>query len=266
MRRDGTSGWDEYAPFYDWENAQTMARRDVAFWRRLAAAASGPILELGCGTGRVTIPAGRATRRPLVGIDLSAPMLTRARGRLRRSRLPRRVSLVRGDIRHLPFPPGAFDLVMAPYGVLQSLLRERDLAATLEAVRGVLRSGGRLVMELVADLPAWREYRNETRLRGWRPGGRAHVTLIESVRQDPRRQLTIFEQEFVERRGSGRQRRRFELAFRTLSVPRMAGRLERAGFGPVARLGDYDGSPWTSASDVWILVAEKPKPPVLRAG
>lgn len=260
MPRDGTTGWDEYAPFYDWENAQTMARRDVAFWQRLAAAAKGPILELGCGTGRVTTPAGRATHQSLVGIDLSAPMLTRARARLRRSRLPRRVSLVRGDIRHLPFPPGVFDLIMAPYGVLQSLLAERDLAAALQAVRAALRPGGRLALELVADLPAWREYRNETRLRGWRRGGRAHVTLIESVRQDRRRQLTIFEQEFVERRGGSRQGRRFELAFRTLSVPRMVRRLERAGFGPVARLGDYEGGPWTSASDVWILIAEHQGP------
>ncbi len=33
----GWEGWDKYAPFYDWENAQTVARRDVAFWQRLAA-------------------------------------------------------------------------------------------------------------------------------------------------------------------------------------------------------------------------------------
>ena len=38
MIEDGTVGWDAYAPFYDWENAQTVARRDVAFWQRLALA------------------------------------------------------------------------------------------------------------------------------------------------------------------------------------------------------------------------------------
>ena len=56
-------------------------------------------------------------------------------------------------------------------------------------------------MELVADLPAWHEYSNETKLRGWRAGCRSHVTLIESVRQDRTKRLTLFEQEFVERRG-----------------------------------------------------------------
>ena len=101
--------------------------------------------------------------------------------------LAARARLVRGDIRHLPFEPATFALVAAPYGILQSLVRDRDLAATLRAVSDALRPGGRLVMELVADLPAWREYREETKLRGWRPGRQAHVTLVESVRQDRRR-------------------------------------------------------------------------------
>jgi SAM-dependent methyltransferase len=252
----GTAGWDEYAAFYDWENAQTMARRDVPFWRRVAGAAEGPVLELGCGTGRVTVPLARAGV-PLVGIDLSSPMLQRARARLRRARLALRAPLVRGDIRQLPFAPGTFALVAAPYGILQSLVSDRDLTATLKAVAAALRPGGRLVMELVADLPAWREYREETKLRGWRAGRRAHITLVESVRQDRRRGLTIFDQEFIERRGRRVERRGFSLAFRTVSVPQMVRRLERAGLHVAARLGSYDGDPWTRESDTWILIAEK---------
>ena len=43
----GHEGWDDYAPFYDWENAQTVGRRDIPFWPRLASAVRGPVLELG---------------------------------------------------------------------------------------------------------------------------------------------------------------------------------------------------------------------------
>src|SRR5450432_3797301 len=90
-KREGWQGWDEYAPFYDWENAQTLGRRDVAFWRGVASAAHGPVLELGCGTGRVSLPLARAGVN-LVGIDRSAPMLDRARKAVARRTVARGVS------------------------------------------------------------------------------------------------------------------------------------------------------------------------------
>src|SRR3954463_11420856 len=81
---EGWHGWDQYAPFYDWENARTLGRRDVPFWQRVAAAARGPVLELGCGTGRISIPLARAGVQ-LVGIDRSDQMLARAARRATRS-------------------------------------------------------------------------------------------------------------------------------------------------------------------------------------
>ena len=252
----GSTGWDTYADFYDWENARTMARRDVPFWKRVAAAAEGPVLELGCGTGRVMLPIARAGTA-VVGIDLSERMLARARSRIRRARLARLARLVRGDIRHLPFPDDRFAVVMAPYGILQSLTSDADLRAALGAVTRALRPGGRFVMELVADLPAWQEYSKVTRLRGWRPGGKAHLTLVESVRQDRRKGLTLFEQEFFETRGGRKRSQRFTLAFRTVTVGQMTSRLERAGLKVMAKLGSYDGDPWTKESDTWIVIAQR---------
>ena len=256
-RAEGWQGWDEYAPFYDWENARTLARRDVAFWQRLASAQDGRVLELGCGTGRLTAPVARAGAR-IVGIDRSAPMLARARQRMRRSGVA--PLLLRGDIRHLPFRPRAtFDLVMAPYGILQSLTRERDLAETLRAAAGCLRADGLFVVDLVPDLPRWSEYRNRVSLAGRR--GSSRVTLTESVRQDRRQRLTIFDQEYCERRGSRRTVHRFTLTFRTLSVPQMRRRLEAAGFRVEAVLGDYEGGPWDPRADVWVVIARKGRRP-----
>ena len=99
---EGHEGWDDYAPFYDWENARTLGRRDVPFWRTLALQSDGPVLELGCGTGRISIPLARAGVS-VVGIDRSDAMLARARQRIRRGRLTSRARLIRGDIRALPF-------------------------------------------------------------------------------------------------------------------------------------------------------------------
>ncbi|MEQ1757795.1 MAG: class I SAM-dependent methyltransferase [Vicinamibacterales bacterium] len=256
--KQGHEGWDDYAPFYDWENARTFGRRDVAFWKTVAMQAGGRVLELGCGTGRIALPLGRAGVR-LVGIDRSEAMLEHARRRVKRGGLGKNVRLVRGDIRTLPFrsKPG-FAAVLAPYGILQSLLRERDLAETLKAVHRVLAPKGTFGLELVADLPSWEEYRKRVSLKGWRGRkGGAHVTLVETVRQDPKKRLTIFDQAFTERHGRTSRTHKFALTFRTLSVPQISRRLEKAGFEVSALLGDYRGGPWDPRAEVWVVLARK---------
>jgi len=248
--REGWEGWDEYAPFYDWENARTLGRRDIPFWRRVALDAHGPVLELGCGTGRISAPLIEAGV-PLVGIDRSAEMLERARGKVGNAR-----GLVRGDIRRLPFSRRTFNTVIAPYGVLQSLLADRDLSATLDSVARVLRRGGTFGLDLVPDVPNWREYSNRVQLKG--PAARGvHLTLVESVRQDRVRRLTTFEQRYIERRDGRSREHAFDLVFRTLSVRQMTSRLDRAGFVVDRVLGDYRGRPWDERADVWILLAKK---------
>ena len=258
--REGWQGWDTYAPFYDWENAQTLGRRDVPFWRRIAAAAGGPVLELGCGTGRVSVPLARGGV-DLIGVDRSAPMLERARERVarawrnHRSTVSHQPVFVRADIRALPFGDRAFPMVLAPYGILQSLIRPRDLSAALASVARVIEPGGTFGVDLVPDVPKWREYRNRVQLRGESNGAR--LTLVESVVQDRRRHLTMFEQRYIERRADQVREHRFDLTFRTLSVPAMSRQLERAGFSVDAVLGDYRGRPWDDRADVWIILAKR---------
>ena len=253
--REGWHGWDAYASFYDWENARTLGRRDLPFWKRTLAEVSGAVLELGCGTGRLTMPLARAGIA-ITGIDRSETMLARAVSRARRIARVRRPRLVRGDIRTLPFRSGRFAAVMAPYGLFQSLIRESDLSAVLAESFRVLRRGGRLGIDLVPDLPAWREYQERVSLRGRGPRG-GEVTLVESVRQDRRRRLTIFDETFIEKIGRRTERHTFSLTFRTLSLPEVVERVERAGFGVEQQLGSYAGERWHEDTDVWLILAKR---------
>ena len=252
---EGWHGWDEYAPYYDWENARTVGRRDIQFWKVLAEERGGPVLELGSGTGRVSLPVAR-TIGALVGIDRSQSMLAVARRRVRRSRHGDGLRFVRGDIRELPFSREFFGLVMAPYGVLQSLIRNCDLRQALLSVRDVLRPGGTLAIDLVPELPTWQECERQVSLRG-RRGAETRISLIESVRQDHARRITIFDQEFVERRGRARRVRRFKLVFRTLSIRQMTGRLRRAGFRIERVSGDYQGGAWQADAPTWVIIARR---------
>jgi hypothetical protein len=140
--------------------------------------------------------------------------------------------------------------------MLQSLTSEADLTATLGSIHRVVERRGLLAVDLVPDLPRWSEYHRRVSLHG-RKGRTTTLTLVESVRQDVRHGLTHFEQEYVERRGRERRVHQFGLTFRTLSVPQVAERLEAAGFGIDAVLGDYEGGPWDERADVWMILARR---------
>lgn len=251
----GHEGWDAYAPYYDWENARTMGRRDMRFWAGVAQRIGGRVLELGSGTGRLTVPLARAGV-PVVGIDRSAAMLARVRPRARRGRGP--VPLVtRGDITALPFAAATFSLVMAPYGLVQSLLSDALLARTLREAARVLAPGGTLGLDLVPDVPRWRQYTRKVVFFSPRGPRGLPLTLVETVRQDRTRGLTTFEQEYVEGRGKTRQVTPFTIRFRTLPLPALVSRLSRAGFEVDTVLGDYRGQAWDPRADALILLARR---------
>jgi len=259
---EGWHGWDTYAPFYDWENARTLGRRDVPFWVETLATTRGPVLELGCGTGRLLAPIARSwatpggSARQLIGIDRSAPMLERARRRLARVPKVVRPHLLRGDVRALPIRPGKLGAVVAGYGILQSLLNDRDLDSTLDAVAAALKRGGLLGIDLVPDLPVWEEYSGRIPIRGqFAPG--TTLTLVESVRQDRRKGLTIFDEQYVVRRGRAVRKHQFQLTFRTLSMDRILARIEQAGFRIDDVRGSYSGDAWHPGADVWVVLARR---------
>jgi len=118
------------------------ARQDVAFYVEEAKAARGTVLEVGCGTGRILLPIARAGI-PITGIDGSKQMLERCRAKLQGER----VELVQHDMRD--FDLGAkFDLIIAPFRVIQHLATLDDQLRFLEIVARHLAPGGRLVFDV----------------------------------------------------------------------------------------------------------------------
>ena len=93
---------DEYAgaaEFYDYV-VPYSTRGDVEFYVDEALAANGPVLELGCGTGRVLIPIARAGVT-IDGLDGSPKMLERCREKLQAepAKVQSRVTLHEGELR-----------------------------------------------------------------------------------------------------------------------------------------------------------------------
>jgi SAM-dependent methyltransferase len=197
------------------------------------------------------------TGAPVTGIDRSRPMLAHAIARARRLPRARRPAMALGDIRALPFASGAFGVVIAPYGMVQSLIGDRDLDRTLGEIHRVLDRGGLVGIDLVPDLAVWPPAPPHVALRGRGARGTT-IELRESVRQEPRRGLTIFDDTFVvRRRGRRPETHRFTLTFRTRPMREILRRIDRAGFDVEAVLGDYRGGPWDTRADVWVILARR---------
>jgi SAM-dependent methyltransferase len=137
--------WDEEtARRYDEDGAEKFAPEvldpTVDLLARLAG--SGPALELAIGTGRVALPL-LARGVPVVGVELSAPMVAQLRGKVDEEMLP----VVVGDMATTEVA-GEFSLVYLVWNSISNLRTQREQVACFRNAARHLGSGGRFVIEL----------------------------------------------------------------------------------------------------------------------
>lgn len=184
-------GYEEYAfvaDLYDFV-VPYRNRPDVEFFVEAAREAGGPILEIGCGTGRVLIPTARAGAE-IVGLDLSPKMLAICRKGLEQESVAvrSRTQLVQADMRHFDLAR-SFPLVTVPFRPFQHLISVEDQCSCLESIRRHLATNGRLILDLfnpsldgLASPQDDREFGDEPPFST--PDGRRVVRRHRTVRQD----------------------------------------------------------------------------------
>ena len=144
------SGYDrspfiaEFSPYV----AAYATRLDIGFYVQTAREYGGPVLELGCGSGRILIPTARAGI-VISGLDASKCMLAMCRAAIEAepSEVQRRTNVHHGDIRDYNLGRG-FRLITMPFRPFQYLLTVEDQLACLAAIRRHLESDGYLVFDL----------------------------------------------------------------------------------------------------------------------
>jgi SAM-dependent methyltransferase len=121
---------------------------DIAFYDRLVRATGGPVLELGCGTGRIALALARGGFS-VTGVDVSVGMLALARRKSERlaAAASRCLTFVEGDMARLDLGR-RFGMAVIAFRSFQHLLTVDEQRATLTGVRRHLRPGGRLALHL----------------------------------------------------------------------------------------------------------------------
>jgi SAM-dependent methyltransferase len=247
---------DEYdqttARYYDAAYA-TMPGigEDVDFYRELARETGGPVLELGCGTGRVL--AGLAAEGlACTGLDASPAMLAKARERVGEA-----VRLVRGDMRDFDLAGERFALICSAFRAFQHLLSVDEQLRCLARVRAHLRPGGLFAFDVFKPRPdklVDDDAEEEEDLRFEQDG--EQVVRLARVRRDPVAQTLRVHFRYERRRGDrvlGDDHAAFTMRwFHRFELEHL---MARAGFADVRILGDFDGSPIGPDSPAYVVLA-----------
>lgn len=251
---DQTGGYDQYgfvAEFYDFVEPYRQ-RPDVDFYVDLARTCGDPVLELGCGTGRVLIPIARSGVE-IVGLDLSPAMLTVCEQELAQEppAVQARVRLHHGDMRDFELGR-TFSLAITPFRAFQHLETVEDQLSCLASVHRHLRPGGRLVLDLFN--PSLPLLADERRSEEWgdepgmtMPDGRRVVRQFRIARHDLFGQLQDVEIIYYVRHPDGREERlvhRFPMRYTFRYEAEHL--LTRSGYEVEALYADFDGSPYGS--------------------
>jgi SAM-dependent methyltransferase len=243
---------DEYAiaaDLYDYV-VPYANRPDVAFYVEAARQAAGPVLELGCGTGRVLLPIARAGVA-ITGLDASPEMLGICRTRLtvETPEVQSRVTLLHGDMRS--FDLGRrFALATIPFRPFQHLLTVDEQLACLQSIRRHLAADGRLIfdlfnpsLDLLVNHPLGVESGHEPEFTA--PDGRRVVRCYRTVAQDRFNQTGTHELIYDITHRDGRQERLVHaFSLRYLFRFEAEHLLARAGFTVEHVYSDWQRAPY----------------------
>lgn len=234
--------YDHIVPYRD--------RPDVNFFVDLARDSGGPVLELGCGTGRVLIPTAGAGI-DIVGLDLSTEMLAICRRRLAAEpqAVQARARLVQADMRQFEFSE-RFRLATIPFRPFQHLLTVDDQLACLECVHRHLTSDGRLLVDVFnPSLPFLTEDDVGQEFEGGpdftTADGRKVKHRDKIVARDYFNQVLSIEMIYYVTHPDGRQERQVHaFSMRYFFRYEMEHLLVRAGFAVEQVYGDYEKNPY----------------------
>jgi SAM-dependent methyltransferase len=245
---NSTGGLDEYestADFYD-HVVPYHDRPDVKFFVDAARERGGPVLEIGCGTGRVLIPTARAGL-DIVGLDRSPRMLSICRSHLddEPESVRAKVQLVEGDMRAFALDR-TFALVTIPFRPFQHLITVDDQLACLECIRRHLSDEGTLILDLfnpslehLVNRVIGEEFAEEPEFT--MPDGRRVIRRHKTTAHDRSNQTTDVELiYYVTHPDGGTERRVHAFRFRYLFRFEAEHLLARAGFEVENIYSDYD--------------------------
>lgn len=251
------TSYDGWADVYD--SIYAYVREDIPFYVREAAKSGGPVLELGCGTGRVALPIAQSGI-DIVGLDNSDAMLERARSKVRLLDAGNgNIDLQLEDMREFSLGR-TFPLVIIPFRGFLALFSVEDQVRCLSSIREHLEPDGRLIFNifvpdpqmLVEDEDAAFHLRDVTDPNTGRTSVVWQQTRVDTFNQVLSVRLIVDE---IDQNGTVGKRFYCDYRIRYAHRIEILHLLERCGFEVIDLYGDFDYSPLDEDSEemVWVV-------------
>jgi SAM-dependent methyltransferase len=257
----GTREHYQDAALYDFEYRRRRA--DVNHYRRLARelGAGRALLELGCGTGRLSIPLAR-DGHTVVGLDLSLAMLRRARERSLRlgQRARRRVHLVCADMRRFALDC-QFHLIVCPFNAFQHLYTRAEVAACLATVRRHLAPSGYFAFDVLNPDLKWLTRdpnKRWAKTRFLHPTTRVRYEYSTNQTYDPVEQIAYMRiyYEKASPDGAAKETRVVRLCHRQFFPAELESLLAHNGFRLCQRWGGFAEERFDGAAESQVLLCQ----------
>ncbi|MFQ5485993.1 MAG: class I SAM-dependent methyltransferase [Desulfobacterales bacterium] len=250
--------FDEIAAFYD--IMYSDRRADVTMYLDLATTIGGPILECGCGTGRVLFPVAEKGIE-IWGIDSSEKMLDIARSKLHKLPLDLRENVRLSWQNMLDFKlDETFKLCIIPFRAFLHLLTPEDQNKALKRIHRSLESGGYLVIDIFAPshemlAKETTTIRSDEKVNS-RTGQRFNLT--DKVSYDHTHQLLHVERHYEHLNGTDVVCHKImPFTLRYVFRYEMQALLEKNGYQIKEVFGQFDKRPYDYKSGEMIFVAQK---------
>jgi len=247
----------EIAALYDLEHRDYD--EDVDLYLNFALVTGDPVLELGCGSGRLLLPLAEAGHR-VTGVDASGPMLDRAAALAEESGVADRVTLHRGRMEEADAAPGGpFGIVVVALNGLLHLPTQGAQRAALAAARRALDPRGQLVLDVLNPTPTALAALDQGVVHEgtWRDAEGQRVDKFAARRVSSATQTVETELWYDRLDGAGRLRRTAtSYPMRYLHRAELELLLELAGFVEWQVYGGYELEPFGDLSDRLVVTAE----------
>jgi len=225
---------------------------DVEFYRGLARECAGPVLELGCGTGRVLLRIAE-DGFPCSGLDASRHMLDALRTK---SRFPN-LRLVHAPMQRFDLGQDRFTLIYSAFRAFQHMYSVEDQLGCLACVRRHLAPGGAFAFDVFAPRFARTALLEEPEQLDTRFELEGEsISRFARVTREPAAQILNVRFRY-ERSRDGQVVGNEEATFRMRWFWRfeLEHLLARAGFGDVTLYGDFDRKPVGPETPAFVAVA-----------